>query len=137
MAAPISERLVLDSGIATAIVEHARAGHPDEVCGIVGGRDGRGWLLYQGRNVASHPRIAYELDAETLSRQIELEAAGLELAAIYHSHPHGPETPSGADIARAFYPDAVYIICSLADCNTAILRGYRIRDGRAWEVALA
>lgn len=137
MTAPVSERLVLDAGIATAIIEHARAGYPDEVCGIVGGRGGRGWLLYLGRNVAPHPRISYELDVDTLSRQIELEAAGLELAAIYHSHPHGPEMPSATDIGRAFYPDAVYIICNLADRDKAILRGYRIRDGRAWEVALA
>ena len=137
MPAPFSERLILGAGIATAIVEHGRAGYPDEVCGIVGGRGGRGWLLYLGRNVAPRPRSSYELDVDTLSRQIELEAAGLELVAIYHSHPRGPEAPSNTDIGRAFYPDAVYIICSLADRDKAVLRGYRILDGRTWEIELA
>ena len=43
--------------------------------------------LYRGRNVSPTPAVAYELDVETLARQIEFEEQGLTLAAIYHSHP--------------------------------------------------
>jgi proteasome lid subunit RPN8/RPN11 len=80
--------------------------------------------------------VAYELDHDTLARQIDFEDAGLELVAIYHSHPQGPEGPSETDIERAGYPQAVYIICSLAQPALPILRGFRIDAGRAWEVRL-
>jgi proteasome lid subunit RPN8/RPN11 len=39
-----------------------------------------------------------------------MEAQGLEMVGIYHSHPHGPDSPSPTDIAEAYYPDAVYLI---------------------------
>lgn len=118
------------------IIAHAAAGHPEEVCGIISGRDDAAVALYPGRNVSPRPQVTYELDAETLIRQIDFENAGLMLAAIYHSHPAGPETPSPTDIARAAYPDAVYIICSLVDRARPSLRGFRIVDGAVREVAL-
>lgn len=118
------------------IIAHAAAGYPEEVCGILSGRDGAAAALYPGRNVSPRPQVTYELDVETLARQIEFEDAGLMLAAIYHSHPAGPEIPSPTDIARAAYPEAVYIICSLADRTRPCLRGFRIVDGGVREVAL-
>ena len=80
--------------------------------------------------------MAYELDHETLARQIEFEDQGLTLAAIYHSHPGGPEIPSPTDIQRAYYPDSVYLICSLADPVRPVVRGFRIQDGQVTEVEL-
>jgi len=115
---------------------HARAGYPVEVCGIIAGTAEEGVTLYQGCNMSPTPAVAYELDAETLARQIEFEDAGLVLAAIYHSHPRGPETPSPTDVERAFYPDSVYLICSLADPERPLVRGFRISDGQVSEVKL-
>lgn len=126
----------LPPGMCAEIIAHARAGWPDEVCGIIAGTADEGVTLYRGRNVSVTPAIAYELDTETLARQIEFEEAGLTLAAIYHSHPHGPETPSPTDIQRACYPDSLYLICSLADPDRPTLRGFRIANGQASEVTL-
>ncbi len=92
--------------------------------------------VYPGRNISQTPRVAYELDHDTLARMIDFEDAGLALAAIYHSHPRGPETPSATDVAQAYYPEAVYLICSLADPARPVLRGFRIAAGRAREVRL-
>jgi proteasome lid subunit RPN8/RPN11 len=117
-------------------VAHAGAGFPEEICGIIAGKAGVATALHRGRNVSPTPRVAYELDVETLARQIEFADAGLTLAAIYHSHPAGPETPSATDIARATYPDSVYLICSLADPARPTLRGFRIVAGQVCEVAL-
>ena len=127
---------MLAGGMREEIVAHARAGFPEEVCGIISGRDGVAVELFRGRNVSPQPRTTYEMDVETLMRQIAFDDAGLMLAAIYHSHPAGPATPSPTDIARAFYPDSVYIICGLADPAQPSLRGYRIVDDMVWEVAL-
>ena len=123
-------------GMREEIIVHARAGFPEEVCGIISGRDGVAVELHRGRNVSPLPRTTYELDVETLTKQIAFDDAGLMLAAIYHSHPAGPPTPSPTDIARAFYPDSVYIICSRADPAQPSLRGFRILDGTVREVIL-
>ena len=130
------EAFVLAPGLAEAIIAHAREGYPDEVCGIVAGDHDSGSELYRGQNVAPQPRIAFELDVQTLARQIEFAERGLELAAIYHSHPDGPAAPSPADIAQCYYPGAVYIICSLQEWGRPALRGFRLGGGQASEVAL-
>ncbi|MCU0506913.1 MAG: M67 family metallopeptidase [Anaerolineae bacterium] len=108
------------------IITHAEAGYPEEVCGLVAGRGNEPVALYHARNVSPTPRIAYEVDVETLARMIEWEDEGLELLAIYHSHPHGPPAPSETDIAQATYPDAVYVIVSLADRSHPQLRAFRL-----------
>jgi proteasome lid subunit RPN8/RPN11 len=128
--------LLLPGEIVAEIIAHAQIGYPDEVCGIIAARSGVGVALYRGQNVSPTRQTAYELDAETLARQIEFEEQGLTLAAIYHSHPAGPETPSPTDVARAFYPDSVYIICSLAEPDRPSVRGFRIVNGQVQEVLL-
>lgn len=130
------EQFALPAALAAAILRHARAGYPQEVCGLIAGRDGRGVAIYPGHNVSPTPETAFELDTETLARQIALEDQGLALVAIYHSHPQGPAAPSATDITRAFYPDAVQIICSLAQPAAPELRAFRIVQGRVWEVGL-
>ena len=119
----------------SAILDHAREGYPDEVCGLIAGRQETGLVLYRGQNVASAPWVSFELDAGTLLRQIEFEEQGLELVAIYHSHPTGPDEPSATDVARALYPAAAALICSLAGAQPA-LRAFRIVDGRVNELDL-
>lgn len=129
-------RFQLAPGMVSEIIAHARAGYPEEVCGIISGQADRAIALYRGHNIVSTPRVAYELDTDTLMRLLDFEEEGLELAAIYHSHPSGPETPSPADVAQAYYPDAVYIICSLKDPLRPTVRGFRIVDGVVSEAEL-
>jgi len=118
------------------IIAHSRAGYPAEVCGLIAGRAGVAAALHPGQNVAARPRVEYEMDVDTLLKMIEFEAVGLELAAIYHSHPVGPETPSPTDIERAYYPDAVYLICSLAHEEQPVVHGFRIVAGEVREVRI-
>ncbi len=108
------------------IVAHAQAGYPEEVCGLVAGREGQAVEVYPGRNVSPTPRVAYEMDVETLMRMVEWEDAGLELLAIYHSHPQGPDGPSETDVAKATYPDAIYVIVSLTDRARPRLSAWRM-----------
>jgi len=136
MANVSNEGFLLAAGMREDLLAHARVGFPEEVCGIISGRDGVAIELHRGRNVSPLPQTTYELDVETLMKQIAFDDAGLMLAAIYHSHPVGPPAPSPTDIARAFYPDSVYIICNLADPVQPNLRGFRIVDGTVWEVPL-
>ena len=41
-----------------------------------------------------------------------VQAAGLTMLAVYHSHPETPARPSEHDIRMAFYPDMAYLIVS-------------------------
>lgn len=120
------EILVLPGEIWDAIVAHAREGLPEEVCGLLRGREGVVTGAVRAHNVAEDREINYTVDAQTLLKQFEFEDAGEEMLAIYHSHPVTPAYPSATDARQATYPDAVYIICSLADPAAPVLRGYRL-----------
>jgi proteasome lid subunit RPN8/RPN11 len=132
------DRFELEPALADEILAHARECFPEEACGIIAGARNRGAILYRGQNRSSTPGVAFELDTETLARQLDFEAAGMTLAAIYHSHPAGPETPSELDIRQAMegYPDSLHIICSLADHNKPVLRAFRIGHDRVGEISL-
>jgi proteasome lid subunit RPN8/RPN11 len=119
------------------IVAHAREEAPNECCGMVAARDGRAVKVYRARNVAPSPKLAYEIDgAEQFRIQMEIEDSGLDLGAIYHSHPRTEPYPSQTDVNLAFYPDATYVIVGLGG-EEPIVRSYRIREGRVEEAELA
>jgi [CysO sulfur-carrier protein]-S-L-cysteine hydrolase len=120
-----------------AIVAHAMREAPRECCGIVAGRDGAPVQVFETRNIAPGNRL-YEIDPQQL---IDLEFQVLpklesEIVAIYHSHPESQAYPSPTDIELAFWPDAIYLICSLADRQRPEVRGFIIRNGGVREVTL-
>src|SRR5512137_1304306 len=102
-------RFELAPALAGQITAHARQCFPEEACGIIAGTCDAGLVLHRGRNLSPTPRVAFDLDPDTLARQLDFETAGLVMSAIYHSHPVGPETPSRIDISQATegYPDSV------------------------------
>lgn len=118
------------------LVEHARAEAPNECCGLIGGVDGEARTVYRARNSEASP-LRYNLDPQDQFRiMTEMEEVGEELAAIYHSHTASPAYPSQTDINLAAYPDALYLIVSLADGEKP-LRGFHINDGQVSEAELA
>lgn len=116
-----------------AMVRHAKEGAPLEACGLVGGRGDEALVFHPTPNEAAS-EVFYTVPAKEILRfQRRLDAEGLELVAIFHSHPATQAYPSPTDIRLAFYPDAVYLILSLAS-EPPVLRGFRIRDGAVTEV---
>ena len=95
------------------MIKHALAGKPNEICGILGGKDKTVCEHYVMTNVENSPE-SYLMDPkEQYSVQKDLRSKGLYMLAIYHSHPSSPARPSKKDIDMAFYPDVAYIIISL------------------------
>jgi proteasome lid subunit RPN8/RPN11 len=118
------------------MLDHAREEAPNECCGLIGGSDGVARTAYRARNAEASP-LRYNLDPQDQFRIMsEMEEKGEELSAIYHSHTASPAYPSQTDINLAAYPDALYLIVSLAD-GERTLRGFRIEDGEVTEVDLA
>jgi [CysO sulfur-carrier protein]-S-L-cysteine hydrolase len=111
------------------IIAHARAEAPNECCGMVASRDGHAVRVYRAKNAAASP-LRYEIDgAEQYRIQMEIDDAGFDLGAIYHSHTRTEPYPSQTDINLAFYPDALYVIVGLREVEPEV-RAYSIRDGR-------
>jgi proteasome lid subunit RPN8/RPN11 len=139
--------VVLPGLIRQALIEHARAELPNEACGLIAGTapadaGGSATRWRPTRNRAASP-LRYEIDPQdVLSAVLDFDGAGEVIWAIVHSHVRSPARPSPTDIARAFYPDALYLVVSLdpqeADPLTGgvSVRGWQIVDGEAFEVAL-
>jgi len=119
------------------IISHAREEAPREACGILAGRDGRVLRLYRARNTDPSP-TSYSLEPEQQYRIFkDIEDRGLELVAIYHSHPSSPPTPSDKDIKQAYYPEASYLVVSLTDPLEPQVRAFRITEDGAVEEDMA
>jgi proteasome lid subunit RPN8/RPN11 len=118
------------------IVEQARAEAPAECCGMIASRAGVAEHVYPATNAAASPPYAYEIDSADLYRiQMAIDDAGLDLGAIYHSHPRSEPVPSQTDINLAFYPDAIYIIIGLKGAEPDV-RAFNIRGGKVAEAEL-
>jgi proteasome lid subunit RPN8/RPN11 len=118
------------------LVAHARDDAPNECCGMIASRDGEAVRVYRARNAAASP-YRYELDgAEQYRIQMEIEEAGLDLGAIYHSHTRTEPYPSQTDINLAFYPESLYLIVGLAS-DPPEVRAFTIRDGEVQDAELA
>ncbi len=120
----------LDGILFKEMVEHGLAGFPNEACGLVAANgEGRAVRFFPMRNADASP-VTYRLDArEQLKVFGEMDERGLELWAIFHTHTHSEAYPSETDRRQAFYPEARYMIMSLADRENPVLRAFRISDG--------
>ena len=88
------------------------------------------------RNAAESP-YRYVIDPqEQLKVWMELEDAGEVPWGIVHSHVASPAVPSVTDIGLAFFPDSLYLVCSLME-EMPTVRAWSIRDGQVTEVQLA
>ncbi len=142
---PVATRL--PEAIRAALVEHARREDPNEACGIVIGsaaaaEGGQALRFAPTRNAAASP-YRYEIDSMDLLRlTLDADDADEAFWAIVHSHVRSPARPSPTDLGQAFYPDALYVLVSLAESEADPVTGqpgvraWRIVDGAAFEVEL-
>jgi len=124
-----------------------RACDPVEACGLIAGRASQAVHVIPVTNVLQS-RVRFRMDPlEQLNAFNQIEERGLELLAIYHSHPDGPATPSVTDVTEAAYPGVVHLIWSksgerldeaLGEPLTELwnCRGFLIAGGRVSEVPI-
>jgi proteasome lid subunit RPN8/RPN11 len=137
----------IPADLVQALIDHARAGYPNEACGLlIGDRPaaggGRPLRFEATANKAGSP-YRYEIDPDDLYRlTIATDDADETFWGIVHSHTHTPAVPSPTDVGLAFYPDALYVLVSLAGdeaergTGTPSVRAWRIVGGAVHEVAL-
>ena len=122
----LPEAVRLPHTVYDAIVNHAREGKPEEICGIVRGRGLEAFEAVRGRNMAAERIENYEVDPQTLLRQFSFEETGDEMMGIYHSHPVSVAYPSATDAWNAYYPECIYFICSLEHDDDPVIRAFRM-----------
>jgi proteasome lid subunit RPN8/RPN11 len=137
----------LPAAIRDALIVHARAEYPNEMCGLIigdrpAGEGGQALRFEPTRNRAASP-YRYEIDPDDLLRlTIATDDADEVFWGIAHSHTHTPAVPSPTDIGLAFYPDCLYLLVTLAEDQAEPatgqpgIRAWRIVDGEITEIAL-
>jgi proteasome lid subunit RPN8/RPN11 len=134
---------VLPAQLIEALFAQAQAELPNECCGVLAGRiepEGIGRVVrcYPLRNAAASP-VEYLSDAQDMFAAVrDMHRCGIDILAVYHSHPTTPAVPSRADRERNYSPEVVNLIISLQD-GTPTMRGWRLTADSAtetgWEVA--
>jgi [CysO sulfur-carrier protein]-S-L-cysteine hydrolase len=144
---PGPSSVALPRAIAHAIVAQARAEYPNEACGIIAGTAdpaaGGEALRYEAcRNAAASP-YRYLIHADDSYRVlVAIDDADEAVWGIVHSHVRSPAVPSLTDTGLAQFPEALYLLVSLADdqadsaTGAPSLRAWRIVDEAMFEVGL-
>jgi proteasome lid subunit RPN8/RPN11 len=118
------------------LIAHAQEESPNECCGMVAFEGDKAVAVHRATNAAPSPRMAYLIEAMDQYRiEMSIYDAGLDVGAVYHSHPKSEPYPSPMDVNLAFHFGAIYIIVGLAG-NEPDVRAYTIRDGEVLDAEI-
>ena len=119
--------------LALEVIRLAREGYPDEVCGLIAGRDGACERIIPMTNNHESPGGAYEYDPLEQARVWkQMIDRGEVPVVIWHSHPSMEAYPSSIDTMHANDSGAHYLIVAPGRHKNwwgQEFRSYRILDG--------
>lgn len=108
----MSSPLHIPQAILDEMVEHCRAGRPNEACGLLASEGGRIVKVFRMSNADASP-VRYSLDPkQQLAAYNMIDAQGWELAGVFHSHTRTEAYPSPTDV-RLAGENVPYVIVSL------------------------
>lgn len=100
----------------STMLDSARAGAPQEVCGMLFGNGARITHAVGATNVAPDPSRHFEIDPVALiGAHRAMRAGGPALLGYFHSHPNGLARPSATDADSAARDGRVWIIAAPID----------------------
>ena len=133
--------LVIPQNLHDEMIAQALREAPNECCGLFAGvvKDGVGTVerIYPLLNAAASP-VLYESDPRSmLDTYRDMTARGIDVVAVYHSHPTSAPIPSKTDLERNYSEEVVNLIVSLA-VDPPLVRGWWLTATEyresAWEV---
>jgi len=128
-------QLVIPRHLLDKVISHCHEVYPNEACGILAGKEGVVQKVYKMKNTENSP-VSYMMNPkEQFTVMKEIRKEGLDLTAIYHSHPDLDAYPSPRDVKLAFYSESVYVIVSLLN-NGPMIRAFTIKEGNIEEVEI-
>jgi proteasome lid subunit RPN8/RPN11 len=113
------------------MVAHARTELPNECVGLLAGRFvveatpgeqriGRVERRYALVNAAASPKLFLSDDRSMFAAHKDMHREGLEVLAVYHSHPTSKPEPSRTDLEQNYWPGIVSFIISLQEAEPRI-----------------
>ena len=127
--------LTITSELIARILEQGQKAKPLEACGYLAGIDGQITEIYPLTNIDQSPEH-FSLDPKEQFAAIKAaRGAGLEILAVYHTHPQSPARPSAEDIRLAYGPNIIYLIVSLLP-EEVRTRAFKITNGQVTEEKL-
>ena len=144
-------RVQLPCRLYQEMLTHAQTAYPNECCGLLAGVRRAGSVSDRSPSdnqnedlgvVTHHYPLLNELASPTeyqsdprshLRAEKAMRENGLDLLAIYHSHPSSEPVPSRKDIERNLYFREVHLIISLMD-KEPLMRGWRLDETSYTEV---
>lgn len=114
------------------ILTHCREGLPNEACGLIGGRkEGDNQYVekvYLLTNI-DESNEHFSMDPkEQFAAVKDMRGNGYELLGNFHSHPESPSRPSEEDKRLAYDSGVLYLILSLMEPETPVLKAFRIEE---------
>ncbi|HEX9090878.1 MAG TPA: M67 family metallopeptidase [Anaerolineales bacterium] len=106
---------------------HVSAKAPEEACGIVAGKGNYSHLVIPVTNMLHSPFRFRMEPREELEAFLLAEEKGLEILAIYHSHPQGINKPSVTDLEEVTFLGIIYLIWYM-QANKWECRGYLMKS---------
>ncbi|MCA1647002.1 MAG: M67 family metallopeptidase [Chloroflexi bacterium] len=140
-------KLVFPEALRRELIDHARAGEPDEVCGMLAGRAARVERVFPVHNTADEVTadsgvfrdratgvaapgrraVHYYMDPRDQLRVYNaIDELGFDLIGYYHSHTHTEARPSPTDVRLATDLTSFYVLVSLSDDRHPPVRAWRI-----------
>lgn len=130
----MKQRLSLSENHWQEMLEYVDHHAPLEACGLLAGKNDRVEKVILTQNRAQSSTRFLMDPYEQLQAFTWIDANGLDLLGIFHSHPAGPDTASVTDIAESAY-EVIHLIWS-RNQNGWQARGFWIENGSAKEVVL-
>ncbi|MBM4135429.1 MAG: M67 family metallopeptidase [Nitrospira sp.] len=132
-------KLFITRELLDEIISHCREDYPKEACGILGGKGNTIKKVYRAVNV-DNSSVTYRIEPFQILKS--LQQGGLEMIAVYHSHPHSQAYPSLIDIERSSEPYSpyvsIYMIVSLVQGEPEVsVFAIKDRDIREIELIIA
>jgi proteasome lid subunit RPN8/RPN11 len=119
------------------MIGHARAELPNECVGLLAGVVANGVAVVRRRyalvNAAASPREFLSQPESMFAAHRDMHQRGLEILAIYHSHPSSDPVPSRTDLERNYSPEVLNFIISLKR-EPAVIRGWWLNSDNCREV---
>jgi proteasome lid subunit RPN8/RPN11 len=135
-------RLLLARKFHDEMVAQALAEMPNECCGLLAGviEAGVGRVIerYPLANIAETPAVEYWSDPRSMfAADKDMRKRGLNVLAVYHSHPTSEAVPSRKDRERNYSVNVVNFILSLLT-NPPMVRGWWLTETdhreASWEI---
>ena len=120
--------LKIPSRIFKQMVIQGQSAMPIEACGILAGKSGIVEKCFEMTNADNSAEHFTMVPEEQFAVVKDMRSCGIEMCAVYHTHPATPARPSQEDIKLAVMPGAVYVILSLAS-DEPVAKAFAIEDG--------